>query len=310
MAEKKCKSCTMIIPREAKICPYCRKKQGWTLAAKIFAALFIVGALSAVMNLPRQHEVADNTNDQRNQSELGNNTEAEGFAKSMTDLARETWPKSNEIWHLDLTPKKISGTDIVDYRKSVSYCKATISINRAEWFNLSETQQSNYIKICIRALHQPPMINLSKVLDYYPNSAGEVSILVDNRVVATGKYSKTKLDIVLQPKTYKPDEMGKYSAKISIVFESSGIKFEGTTNIPDSTSILFTLSRGKYGAQSKVVVHNGTFSTGVFTDRGNPLPFGEYSLSLNTINPMLEAKGIVVLPDTESLALTFSPTKL
>ena len=28
MAEKKCKHCAMMIPKEAKICPHCRKKTG------------------------------------------------------------------------------------------------------------------------------------------------------------------------------------------------------------------------------------------------------------------------------------------
>jgi hypothetical protein len=115
MAEKKCKSCAMMIPNEAKTCPYCRKRQGWALPAKIFAALFIVGAFGAAMNSLLHHESirqqatssqAVNTNNQRNQAGLGNNIEAKGFAKSMTNVARETWPKGNVTWHLELTPKK------------------------------------------------------------------------------------------------------------------------------------------------------------------------------------------------------------
>lgn len=42
MAEKKCKYCTMMIPREAKICPHCRKQQGWTLPAKIGLGIIII----------------------------------------------------------------------------------------------------------------------------------------------------------------------------------------------------------------------------------------------------------------------------
>ncbi len=247
--------------------------------------------------------------EQRNPSGLGNNIEAEGFARSATELASECGQKG-VVWRLDLTPQKIIGKDIVSYRKKVTYCKATISINRDEWFQITETSQRNYIKSCLNSLHKPPLIMLSKVIDYYPNSSGEVSILVDNKIVATGKYSKTTTDIVLTPGTYKPDEVATYSATISVVFESSGVRLYGTTNIKDSASILFTLSMGKYKAQSKVVVNNGTFSTGTFSNRGNPLPFGKYSLSLNATNPMLQAKGIIVLPDTKKLVVTFSPTKL
>jgi hypothetical protein len=239
---------------------------------------------------------------------LGNNIEAEGFARDMTELARETWPKGNILWRLELTPKQMKG-DIVSYRKSVTYCKATISVNPKEWFNLTDTQQRNYIKSCIDALHKPAIFQ-SKTLNYYPNSSGEISILAGSNLVATGKYSKTKIDIVLQPNTYKPDEAGKYSAKILVLFKSNGVQFQGTTNIPDGQSILFTMSKGKYKAQSKVIVQKGNFTTETFSNSGNPLAFGKYSLHLNTINPMLEAKGIVVLPDTKSLELTFGPTKL
>jgi len=240
---------------------------------------------------------------------LGNNSEAEDFSRSMIEISRATWPKGQVEWRLELTPQKVTGQDIVSYRKKVKYCKATISINHDEWFQITETSQRNYIKSCLNILHKPPLISLSKVIDYYPNSSGEVSILVNNEVVATGNYSRTKTNIVINSGTFKPDEVGKYSASISVVFESSGVRFNGTTNTPDSASILFTLSGGKYRGQSKIVVHNGAFSTEIFSKSGYPLPFGKYSLSLNTTNPMLEAKGTIVLPDTKNLVVTFSQTK-
>ena len=40
---KKCKYCAMEIPSAAKICPYCRKTQGWTLPAKIVG--FVIGSI-------------------------------------------------------------------------------------------------------------------------------------------------------------------------------------------------------------------------------------------------------------------------
>lgn len=42
MAEKKCKHCAMMIPKEAKICPHCRKKQGVS---------FIVGAFIVIIGI-------------------------------------------------------------------------------------------------------------------------------------------------------------------------------------------------------------------------------------------------------------------
>lgn len=314
MAEKKCKYCAMRIPKDAKVCPRCHKRQGWSLPAKILGALFIMGMIGAGINSIHQyessHQIAmaprvEDTNGQKSQSELGNNAEAEGFAKAMNSMSG-----GKIVWHLDLTPQKIRGRDIVDYRKSVSYCKATISVTRDEWFKISETEQKNFIKSQLDVLHKPPLINVSQVLDYYPNSTGEASILADGKVVATGKYSKKAIEIVLQPGTYKPDEVGKYWAKINIVFETVGVKFEGTTNIPDSKSILFTFSNAKYKAQSNVVVHDGTFSTDTFKYYRSNFPFGKYSLKLNAVNPLLEARGVVVLPDTKSFSVTFAPTKL
>ncbi len=243
-------------------------------------------------------------------SGLGNNSEAEGFARSMIEISRATWPKGQVVWRLELTPQKITGQDIVSYRKKVTYCKASISINHDEWVKITETSQRNFIKSCLNVLHKPPLIQLSKVIDYYPNSSGIVLILVDNKVAATGKYSKTTTNIVLNSGTYKPDEVARYSASISLIIDNTGVRLYGITNIPDSTSILCSLSGEKYKAQSKVVVYDGKFTTEPFSNKGNLLQFGKYSIILNTINPMLQAKGIIVLPDTKNLVVTFSPTKL
>ena len=45
----------MMIPHEAKICPHCRKVQGWTLPAKIFAGFLLLMAFTAVTNLSKQY---------------------------------------------------------------------------------------------------------------------------------------------------------------------------------------------------------------------------------------------------------------
>jgi hypothetical protein len=50
MSEKKCKYCAMMIPKDAKICPHCRKTLGWTLPAKIFAGFFLLIVINAAMN--------------------------------------------------------------------------------------------------------------------------------------------------------------------------------------------------------------------------------------------------------------------
>lgn len=50
---KKCSTCGMDIPMMAKICPYCRKKFGLTLPAKIglgFVIIFVVSGIMATIN--------------------------------------------------------------------------------------------------------------------------------------------------------------------------------------------------------------------------------------------------------------------
>jgi len=58
--EKKCKYCAMMIPKDAAICPHCRKKQGWTWPAKIFLALIIIGMFGSFIGKnmsPSQTEI-------------------------------------------------------------------------------------------------------------------------------------------------------------------------------------------------------------------------------------------------------------
>lgn len=45
MADKKCRYCAMFIPKEAKICPHCRKRQGMSLLLKIILIIFGIALL-------------------------------------------------------------------------------------------------------------------------------------------------------------------------------------------------------------------------------------------------------------------------
>ncbi|MDH4230686.1 MAG: hypothetical protein OEW04_01500 [Nitrospirota bacterium] len=49
--EKKCKYCAMMIPKDAKICPHCRKTLGMTMPVKIVIGLFLFAVImSAITN--------------------------------------------------------------------------------------------------------------------------------------------------------------------------------------------------------------------------------------------------------------------
>lgn len=53
--EKKCRYCAMMIPKEAKVCPHCRKTFGLSGAAKIFLTIFIIGILAAIITPRAKH---------------------------------------------------------------------------------------------------------------------------------------------------------------------------------------------------------------------------------------------------------------
>ncbi|MEI6243330.1 MAG: hypothetical protein WCP39_08030 [Chlamydiota bacterium] len=47
--EKKCKHCAMMIPKEAKICPHCRKKQGTSTAVGCLAIFILLMIFAAII---------------------------------------------------------------------------------------------------------------------------------------------------------------------------------------------------------------------------------------------------------------------
>jgi len=59
--EKKCKYCAMMIPKEASICPHCRKKQGTSTGVKILAVIFVligIGMCNSLMSNKDTHRSA------------------------------------------------------------------------------------------------------------------------------------------------------------------------------------------------------------------------------------------------------------
>jgi hypothetical protein len=243
---------------------------------------------------------------------FGNNSEALSFATAMTRMAKATWPKANIVWHLELTPARLA-EDIEKYRRSVTSCKARIFVND-EWYRETAASQRTFIESTLNVLHKPPAFP-AKTLDYYPNSSGEVLIIVGERVVATGRYTKTTSSVSLQPGTSKsPRPTPDYTAKVVLLNEGSRPRFRVFTNLPNGESILFTLQRGSYTAQDKATVRNGESVTGLFGYNGGQFPPGVYSLQLNVFNPttglMVQASGRVNLFQTREIELTFTRTKL
>jgi hypothetical protein len=322
MSLKKCKECGDKVSSLAKVCPHCGVKTPAKASSK-GALLFILGFLLVVLGLtgPRTstHSAPSNVtktevtapikSSKQQEASLnpyGNNVEANDFAKAMSSISHLA------KWYLELTPSTVTGKNVEDYRRNVTYCKATITMDQNEWFRIKETSQKNWISSAMHALHHAPLLPLNDKMEWYPNSTGEVTLYVGGQIVATGKYTASGNEIKLEPGTYQPDDINKYHISISIVFDPSkgGVRFSGNTNHPDG-SILFTLSRKEddYRAQSKVTVVQGHFSTETFSNQAKSLPFGTYVLYLNTINPSMKAEWVVTIPSASSDTLTFIPTK-
>jgi hypothetical protein len=243
---------------------------------------------------------------------FGNNEEALRFATAMTQIAASTWPKANIVWHLELTPARL-GENLERYRQSVTTCKARILVNE-EWYKETETSQRTFVESAMNVLHKAAAFP-DKTLDYYPNSSGEVSIIVGNRTVASGQYTKTKATVSLKSGTSKSAKpSADYTAKVVIENEGSKPRFRIVTNLPAVDSILITLARGSYMAQDKATVRNGECVSALFGYEGGTFPPGVYSLELNVFDPttglMIQARGRVNLFQTKAVELTFAKTKL
>lgn len=64
MAEKKCRFCAMIVPKEASFCPFCRKQLKTSFGVKLFAGLMLTGFVAAALTpaekksvVPKQQEI-------------------------------------------------------------------------------------------------------------------------------------------------------------------------------------------------------------------------------------------------------------
>jgi len=60
MADKKCRHCAMFIPKEAKICPHCRKRQGMSLPLKIILIIFGIALLPYIFEAYEEQQNALN----------------------------------------------------------------------------------------------------------------------------------------------------------------------------------------------------------------------------------------------------------
>ena len=85
----------------------------------------------------------------------------------------------------------------------------------------------------------------------------------------------------LEPK--KPIKGKELKIEASIISEinSGKIRFKVSSNIPKGTPIIFTLSGKKYRAQCKAVVDNKSLISEWFSDKGNSIKKGFYTIDVS-----------------------------
>lgn len=85
----------------------------------------------------------------------------------------------------------------------------------------------------------------------------------------------------LEPKPPISGKAVKIEATLISEICSGKIRFQVSSNIPDGTPLMFTLRGIKYMAQCKSVVDNGFFSSEWFSDHGNPIKHGFYTIEIS-----------------------------
>lgn len=80
---------------------------------------------------------------------------------------------------------------------------------------------------------------------------------------------------------------------VEAVQEGGNVYFLGETNLPDFASLIFTITGENYNGQTKEIVINGKFKTELFSKKGDPLPTGEYSLSVSLSIPSTQDEKFV-----------------
>lgn len=70
------------------------------------------------------------------------------------------------------------------------------------------------------------------------------------------------------------------------------ISFDLETNLPNDTNLMISLSKGDYTASTSLTVTNGIAKSESFSDKGNPLPSGEYTVEVTMPIPSVQSNEV------------------
>lgn len=113
-----------------------------------------------------------------------------------------------------------------------------------------------------------------------------------------------------EPKEAAEEQVEEKSDEIDVkiglkeIVKDGKVIFEGTTNLPDEAELLVTLSNEDgYRAQAKMSVENGKFTTEQFSNQGDQLESGTYTVdvSMGIVSTQSEAVQKVIGEESEHL---------
>jgi len=94
-------------------------------------------------------------------------------------------------------------------------------------------------------------------LDYYPNSTGEVTVVVGNRIVATGRYTQVTETVSLvppAPKSVQPEP--ETPTKLMFTKKGSQPRYRIPPDTRRQRPLLFAMERGIYTGQEMPAERN------------------------------------------------------
>ena len=130
----------------------------------------------------------------------------------------------------------------------------------------------------------------SKKEETQESSVAESTEIKESETTAT-ETPKTEADV-----TETQDEF-EVAIEVDGHKEGNGIAFDVTTNLPDETVLMLSLSKGDYNtddyftAQTKVTIANGKATSESFSNKGESLT-GEYDLSVSMSLPSLQSDAV------------------
>ena len=191
-----------------------------------------------------------------------NFNEDEKYVKSLSNYSVEvTIPDDENIGRLKVSDESGDYVSLLYYHKNNSETLCLVAFNR-NGYEISVSDE----------LHE------SNTLKY---STYDINANEKNKEVSTIDDLKKFMFVEIGDGKSKTSEKIEVYLNVQEVKTSEGkVYFEIDTNLPNETSLMVSVSGGDYNASSKVSIENNKATTETFSNKGNALNSGEYTVEV------------------------------